>query len=162
MPDELDLFVTLNLARTARLHASEAAIDKGIATRAALRGVTALVTGDSLAYRMRRTNESSSEQESGVIAHGPHARELTGQYAEVLLHWAKTTAGAVTPPSATSQQAPGQLNCVRGCQGGCLSAAEQQAGLVEVLADPVGLATTAGLAAGRRSRRALRSRPLPR
>jgi protein-L-isoaspartate(D-aspartate) O-methyltransferase len=89
MPDELDLFVTLNLPRAARLHASEAAIDQGIVTRAALRGVTTLVSGDSLAYRMRRMNESSGEEESGVIAHGPRARELADQYAEVLVRWSE-------------------------------------------------------------------------
>jgi protein-L-isoaspartate(D-aspartate) O-methyltransferase len=89
MPDELDLFVSLNLPRTARLHASEAAVDDGIVARAALRGVAALVDGDSLAYRVRRTNESSGEEESGVIAHGPHAERLADQYAEVLLRWAE-------------------------------------------------------------------------
>jgi protein-L-isoaspartate(D-aspartate) O-methyltransferase len=89
MPDELDLFVTLNLPRTARLHASEAAIDEGLVTHAALRGVTTLVSGDSLAYRMRRTNEPSGQEESGVIAHGPRARELADLYAQVLLHWSE-------------------------------------------------------------------------
>lgn len=89
LPDELDLFVTLNLPRTARLHASEQAIEQGIVERAAIIGVTTLVSSDSLAYRMRRTNESSGEEESGVIAHGPHAQELADEYAEVLLRWAR-------------------------------------------------------------------------
>ncbi len=90
MPDELDLFVTLNLPHTARLHASEAAIDEGIVTRAALRGVTTLVSGDSLAYRVRRTNESSGEEESGVVAHGPRAQELADEYVAVLLRWSES------------------------------------------------------------------------
>lgn len=88
MPDELDLFVTLNLPRSARLHASEEAVDAGIVGRPALRGVPVLVDGDSLAYRLRRTNDSSGEEESGVIAHGPNAEALADQYAEVLLRWA--------------------------------------------------------------------------
>ncbi len=88
MPDELDLFVTLNLSSTARLHASEQAVEQGIVTPAALRGVATLVSGDSLAYRLRRTNLSSSEEESGVIAYGSHAEEIADQYAEILLRWA--------------------------------------------------------------------------
>lgn len=89
MPDELDLFVTLNLPRAARLHASKEAVSEGIVSRAALLGVATLVSDDTLAYRLRRTNESSGEEESGVIAHGPHAEILADQYAEVLLRWAE-------------------------------------------------------------------------
>jgi protein-L-isoaspartate(D-aspartate) O-methyltransferase len=89
LPDELDLFVSLNLPRTARLHASQEAVSEGIVSRAALLGVATLVSDDSLAYRLRRTNESSGDEESGVIAHGPHAQKLADQYAEVLLRWAE-------------------------------------------------------------------------
>jgi protein-L-isoaspartate(D-aspartate) O-methyltransferase len=90
MPDELDLFVSLNLPRTARLHASERAVEQGIVAPAALRGVATLVDGASLAYRLRRTNQSTGEEESGVAACGPRAEELAGQYAEILVRWSES------------------------------------------------------------------------
>ena len=88
LPDELDLFVTLSLPHVARLHASQQVIDQGIVAPSASVGVTALVSGGSLAYRVRRTDEATGDSESGVIAHGPSARELADQYSEMLLRWA--------------------------------------------------------------------------
>jgi protein-L-isoaspartate(D-aspartate) O-methyltransferase len=88
MPDELDLFVTLNLPHAGRLHASQEVVNEGIVAPSALRGVATLVADDSLAYRVRRTNELSGTEESGVIAHGPHAQELADKYAAVLVRWA--------------------------------------------------------------------------
>jgi protein-L-isoaspartate(D-aspartate) O-methyltransferase len=90
MPDELDLFVSLNLPRTARLHASQQAVEERIVAPAALRGVATLVDGDSLAYRLRRTGRSSGEEESGVAACGPRAEELADLYAEVLVRWSES------------------------------------------------------------------------
>jgi protein-L-isoaspartate(D-aspartate) O-methyltransferase len=90
MPDELDLFVSLNLLRTARLHASEQAIKQRIVEPVALRGVATLVDGDNLAYRLRRTSPSSGEEESGVVAFGPRSEELAYQYAKVLVRWSQS------------------------------------------------------------------------
>jgi len=89
LPDELELFLTDNLPRVGRLHASQAVIDQGIIAQSALMGVTALIADDSFAYRVKRPNESTGGYESGVIAHGPQAESLAGQYTDVLRQWAR-------------------------------------------------------------------------
>jgi protein-L-isoaspartate(D-aspartate) O-methyltransferase len=89
LPDELELFLTVNLPRVARLHASQAVIDQGIIAQSALMGVTALIACDSFAYRVKRPDESTGGYESGVIAHGPQAESLCGQYAGVLRRWTR-------------------------------------------------------------------------
>jgi protein-L-isoaspartate(D-aspartate) O-methyltransferase len=89
LPDELELFLTLNLARTARLYASQEVIDKGIVGPGARMGATVLIDGDSIAYRTRRENEVVGGFESGVVAHGPHAGTLAGQYLDLLRRWAR-------------------------------------------------------------------------
>jgi protein-L-isoaspartate(D-aspartate) O-methyltransferase len=89
LPDELELFLTDKLPLAGRLHASEAVIDQGIIAQSARLGVTALITGDSFAYRVKRANESTGGYESGVIAHGPQAGRLAGQYTDVLRQWAR-------------------------------------------------------------------------
>lgn len=86
-PDELELFVALNIPQVASIHASQQIIDEGVLGPAALMGVTILVTEDSFAYRAKRASGSAGEYESGVIAHGPQAESLAKQYAEVLLRW---------------------------------------------------------------------------
>jgi protein-L-isoaspartate(D-aspartate) O-methyltransferase len=89
LPDELELFVTLNLPHITRLHASQQVIDLGLVGPAALMGVPALTGGGSLAYRTRRDNDSTDGYESGVIAHGPLAAPLAEQYADLLRRWAR-------------------------------------------------------------------------
>jgi protein-L-isoaspartate(D-aspartate) O-methyltransferase len=89
LPDELELFLSLNLSCVARLYASQDVIDQGTIGPAALMGVPALIAGDSLAYRTRRDNESIGGFESGVIAHGPRAEELADQYLDLLRRWAR-------------------------------------------------------------------------
>jgi protein-L-isoaspartate(D-aspartate) O-methyltransferase len=89
LPDELELFVTMNLPRVARLHASQHVIDQGLVGPSALMGAPALTGGGSLAYRTRRDNDSTGGYESGVIAHGPLAEPLADQYAELLRRWAR-------------------------------------------------------------------------
>lgn len=89
LPDELELFLTDNLPRVGRLHASDAVIDQGVIAQSARMGVTALIADDSFGYRVRRPNESTGGYESGVIAHGPQAESLTGQYTDVLRQWAR-------------------------------------------------------------------------
>ncbi|MET9611798.1 methyltransferase, FxLD system [Kitasatospora indigofera] len=88
LPDELDLYLTLNLSSVARLHADPAVIDSGIIEPSARFGVPALVSEDSFAYRTRRENADTGGYESGVIAHGPNAEALADDYANVLREWA--------------------------------------------------------------------------
>jgi len=88
LPDELELFITVNLPRVARLCATQQLIDQGIIAPAATMGVTALIGDDSFAYRTRRPNEATGGFESGVIAHGPQAGALAEQYADLLRTWA--------------------------------------------------------------------------
>jgi protein-L-isoaspartate(D-aspartate) O-methyltransferase len=89
LPDELELFLTLNLPRTVRLYASQDVIDQGIVGPGARMGATALIDGGSLAYRTRRANDSAGGFESGVIAHGPQAGMLADQYLDLLRRWAR-------------------------------------------------------------------------
>ncbi|MER6531896.1 methyltransferase, FxLD system [Streptomyces sp. NPDC001508] len=89
LPDELDLFLTLKLQSPARLHAAQDVVDSGLVEASALKGVPALVSRDSLAYRTRRENTGTGGFESGVIAHGPQAEALADQYADLLRHWAQ-------------------------------------------------------------------------
>ncbi|MGH4028784.1 methyltransferase, FxLD system [Actinomycetota bacterium Odt1-20B] len=88
LPDELELFLTLNLRSPARLHAAPAAVDSGLVDASALKGVPALVRRDSFAYRIRRENAEIGGYESGVIAHGPQAEALADEYADLLRRWA--------------------------------------------------------------------------
>ncbi|MBL1285637.1 methyltransferase, FxLD system [Streptomyces sp. FT05W] len=89
LPDELELFLTLNLPSPARLHASEDIVASGLVEASALKGVPALVSGDSIAYRTRRENSETDGFESGVIAHGPQAEALAEVYADLLRRWAQ-------------------------------------------------------------------------
>ncbi|WP_327744699.1 methyltransferase, FxLD system [Streptomyces europaeiscabiei] len=89
LPDELELYLTLNLPSVVRLHAAKDVVDQGLVNPSALVGVSALVSEDSFAYRTRRDNEDTGGFESGVIAHGPQAEALADQYAQLLRHWAE-------------------------------------------------------------------------
>jgi protein-L-isoaspartate(D-aspartate) O-methyltransferase len=89
LPDELELYLTVSLPDVARLHASQAVIDQGIIAQSALMGVTAVVSGGSFAYRVKRANESTGGYESGVVAHGPQSRSLAEQYTDALRQWAR-------------------------------------------------------------------------
>ncbi|MFI6434457.1 methyltransferase, FxLD system [Streptomyces sp. NPDC050759] len=89
LPDELDLYLTLNLPRAVRLHAAKDVVERGLVTPAVQFGVPALVSEDSIAYRTRRDNEAAGGFESGVIAHGPQAEALADQYVELLRRWAE-------------------------------------------------------------------------
>ena len=89
LPDELELFLTLNLPEPTRLHAAQEVIDQGLVEPSARLGVPALVRGDSFAYRTRRENEATGGFESGVVAHGPQAESLAEEYAELLRTWAR-------------------------------------------------------------------------
>ncbi|MGW4982622.1 methyltransferase, FxLD system [Streptomyces mirabilis] len=89
LPDELELYLTLHLSSPARLHASKDIVDSGLVEASALLGVPALVSEDSIAYRTRRENEDTGGFESGVVAHGPQAEALAGEYLKLLRRWAQ-------------------------------------------------------------------------
>jgi protein-L-isoaspartate(D-aspartate) O-methyltransferase len=89
LPDELELYLTLNLPAATRLHAAQHVVDERLVEPSALLGVPALVSEDSIAYRTRRENQTTGGFESGVIAHGPRAESLAEQYAELLRRWAR-------------------------------------------------------------------------
>ncbi|MCX5239078.1 methyltransferase, FxLD system [Streptomyces prunicolor] len=115
LPDELELFLTLNLPSPARLYAAESIVDSGLIEASALKGVPALVSRDSVAYRTRRKNENTGGFESGVIAHGPQANSLADQYVALLRRWAQNhrRRGAATfryrPGSAPVVLPPGTV-----------------------------------------------------
>lgn len=89
-PDELALFITMNVTNVAQLHAGQEAVDAGVVDRRALTGVPAIITGDSIAYRTaREVSGSTGEYESGVIAHGPDAESLARRYADLERRWAR-------------------------------------------------------------------------
>jgi protein-L-isoaspartate(D-aspartate) O-methyltransferase len=88
LPDELELYLTLNLSSVARLHAAKEVVERGLVEPSALLGVPALVSEDSIAYRTRRENEDTGGFESGVIAHGPQAAALADEYVNLLRRWA--------------------------------------------------------------------------
>ncbi|MET9411557.1 methyltransferase, FxLD system [Streptomyces sp. NPDC002935] len=89
LPDELELYLTFRLPSPARLHASKAVVESGLVEAAAVLGVPALVSEDSIAYRTRRKNGETGGFESGVVAHGPHAEVLADQYLDLLRRWAQ-------------------------------------------------------------------------
>jgi protein-L-isoaspartate(D-aspartate) O-methyltransferase len=89
-PDEVNLFITANAPHTAQLHASQEAIDAGAVGPSARLGVPAMITADSIVYRMsRQASGNPAEYETGVVAHGPQAELLAAQYADLLRRWAR-------------------------------------------------------------------------
>jgi len=89
-PDEVSLFTTLNHPHVAQLHASQDVIDRGAVVRSARYGIPAILSGDSIAYRTsRQAGGSPGGYESGVIAHGPQAKVLAEDYADLLCRWAR-------------------------------------------------------------------------
>jgi protein-L-isoaspartate(D-aspartate) O-methyltransferase len=88
LPDELELFLLTSGPQMALLHASDALIEQGLFAPSAARGVPALISGGSLAYRTRRPNEDTGGFESGVIAHGPEAETVAARYVDLLRRWA--------------------------------------------------------------------------
>lgn len=89
LPDELELFLATSDPRMVLLHASQERIEQGVLAPSAARGVPALVSGGSLAYRTRRPNRETGGFESGVIAHGPEAPAVAAEYVELLRQWAR-------------------------------------------------------------------------
>lgn len=89
MPDELQLFLLTSDTDVPMLHAAQRAIDHGIVDRAVRLGVPAIVRGGSLAYRVKRENDTMpSGYETGVIAHGPDADQIADHLADLIRRWA--------------------------------------------------------------------------
>jgi protein-L-isoaspartate(D-aspartate) O-methyltransferase len=89
LPDELELFLVTSAPRAALLHASERLVERGHFAPSAARGVPALISGGSFAYRTKRPNEATGGFESGVFAHGPGAEAVAAQYVDLLRRWAR-------------------------------------------------------------------------
>lgn len=88
LPDELELFLLTNAPQVAMLHADEDLVDQGRFAPSAARGVPALISGGSFAYRTKRPNEETGGFESGVFAHGPEAEAVAAEYVALLQRWA--------------------------------------------------------------------------
>ncbi|MFE0422033.1 methyltransferase, FxLD system, partial [Streptomyces sp. NPDC058953] len=88
LPDELELFLATNTPEMVMLHGSKDLVDQGLLALSVTRGVPALVSGGSFAYRTKRSNEATGGFESGVLAHGPDAEQVAARYAELLRRWA--------------------------------------------------------------------------
>jgi protein-L-isoaspartate(D-aspartate) O-methyltransferase len=88
LPDELELFLVTTTPQVAMLHGGEQAVAQGLLAASAARGVPAIVSGGSFAYRTKRPNEATGGFESGVLAHGSEAETLAAQYTELLRRWA--------------------------------------------------------------------------
>lgn len=90
LPDELQLFLMTSDPDMVMLHATQARIDSGLLGASTRLGVPALVRGGSFAYRVKRDNDAvDGGYESGVVAHGPQAKELADRYARLLREWAR-------------------------------------------------------------------------
>ncbi|WP_103502962.1 MULTISPECIES: methyltransferase, FxLD system [unclassified Streptomyces] len=88
LPDELELFLATSTPEMVMLHVSKELADTGVFALSATRGVPALVSGGTIAYRTKRANEETGGFESGVFAHGPDATALAERYGELLRRWA--------------------------------------------------------------------------
>ncbi|SDP57527.1 protein-L-isoaspartate(D-aspartate) O-methyltransferase [Actinopolyspora xinjiangensis] len=75
------------------LAARQDAVERGLVTRAALRGVPTLLRGSSFAYRTKRPLEGGDTFENGVYAHGPEADAVADEYVELLRRWDRDLRG---------------------------------------------------------------------
>jgi protein-L-isoaspartate(D-aspartate) O-methyltransferase len=89
LPDELELFLVTSAPQFTLLHVSERLVERGQFAPSAARGVPALISGGSFAYRTKRPNEETGGFESGVLAHGPEAERVAARYVDLLRRWAK-------------------------------------------------------------------------
>ncbi|MGH3694849.1 MAG: methyltransferase, FxLD system [Pseudonocardiaceae bacterium] len=89
LPDELELFLLTSTPQVALLHASETLVERGQFAPSAARGVPALISGGSFAYRTKRPNEETGGFESGVFAHGSDAEGVAERYVDLLRRWAR-------------------------------------------------------------------------
>lgn len=114
LPDELELFLVTSTPEMVMLHGSQDLVDQGLFALSVTRGVPALVSGGSFAYRLKRPNEATGGFESGVRAHGPDAQAVAERYVELLRRWATAhrrrgaaTIRYVPMPEGTAEPAAG-------------------------------------------------------
>ncbi len=88
LPDELELFLLTSDPHMALLLADQERIDQELLAGSTGRGAPVLISSDSFAYRTSRENEETGGYESGVVAHGPSAKEVADRYVELLRRWA--------------------------------------------------------------------------
>lgn len=89
MPDELELYLLTSGPEMPLIHAAQAAIDQGVVNRTVRIGTPTLVRGGTLAYRIKRENpQTVSGYETGVIAHGPDAEQVSGELLAMIRAWA--------------------------------------------------------------------------
>jgi protein-L-isoaspartate(D-aspartate) O-methyltransferase len=85
--DQLDFFIATSTPEFGLLVAKEGPITRGVVGPAAARGVPTVLRAGSLAYRTKRPILGTEEFETGVIAHGPEAEALTGEFLSLLDQW---------------------------------------------------------------------------
>lgn len=89
MPDELELYLLTNGPEMPMLHAAQPAVDQGLVNRTVRTGTPALVRGGTFAYRIKRENpQTVSGYETGVIAHGPDADQVSAELLAMIRAWA--------------------------------------------------------------------------
>ncbi|MFI1996243.1 methyltransferase, FxLD system [Actinoplanes sp. NPDC020271] len=89
MPDELELYLLTNGPEMPMLHAAQAAVDQDVVNRTVRNGTPALVREGSFAYRVKRENpETVSGYETGVVAHGPDAKQVGNELLTMIQTWA--------------------------------------------------------------------------
>ncbi|SDP96488.1 protein-L-isoaspartate(D-aspartate) O-methyltransferase [Actinopolyspora xinjiangensis] len=91
--DELDFWIATQAPVFGLLVARQDAVERGLVTRAALRGVPTLLRGSGFAYRTKRPIEGTDEFETGVYAHGPEADAVADEYVELLRRWDRDLRG---------------------------------------------------------------------
>ncbi|MFF5264597.1 methyltransferase, FxLD system [Actinomadura viridis] len=89
LPDEQELFLMTSAPNAVVLQVKQELVDQGRFAPSAARGVPALVSGGTLAYRTKRPNPQTGGYESGVFAHGPEAEVIAEHYVELLRRWAR-------------------------------------------------------------------------
>jgi protein-L-isoaspartate(D-aspartate) O-methyltransferase len=91
MPDELELFLLTSGPELPMLHAAQAAVDQGVVNRTVRIGTPALVRSGSFAYRIKRENaQTVSGYETGVVAHGPEAEQISRELLTMTRDWASS------------------------------------------------------------------------
>ncbi|SDQ14418.1 methyltransferase, FxLD system [Actinopolyspora saharensis] len=83
-PDETHFWIATQAPVFGLLAARQDAIERGLVTRSAQRGVPTLIRGASFAYRTKRPLEDGDTFENGVYAHGPEAEAVAEDYVELL------------------------------------------------------------------------------
>ncbi|MGH8906600.1 MAG: methyltransferase, FxLD system [Egibacteraceae bacterium] len=94
---DLDLWVATVVDDFGLLKATQEAIDSGLASKSALFGGKAMVTGGSFAYRAaaRPVDAERTRFEFGAYAHGPDAARLAEDYVDLIQVWDRDHRGGL-------------------------------------------------------------------